>query len=184
MRFIELLNLWVAAGTTFLVLLFVRALLHKVSDVERFKGFLANYGVLPHAWLKAGANFLIGVEGLIIALLITPTLNSVGAVLAMGLLMLYAGVIALNIAKGNVLIECGCGGPAMHLSYGLVLRNLVIACVGLPMVLIQNTKLPLIDTSIAVACGAILYLFYIVAEQLLANFNHIQLLHSKLNDRN
>lgn len=184
MHAIELLNLWVAAGTTFLSLLFVRSLMHKVSDVERFKGFLANYGVLPNAWLSAGANLLMGVEGLIVVLLITPTFNSLGTLMAIGLLMLYAGVIGLNVAKGNMRIECGCGGPAMHLSYGLVLRNLIIACMGLPMVLIQNTKLTLIDASVAVACGAILYLLYIVAEQLLANFNHLQLLHSKLNDHN
>jgi hypothetical protein len=184
MRFVELLNLWVAAGTTFLALLFVRSLMHKVSDVERFKGFLANYGVLPSAWLIVGANVLMGVEGLIVVLLITPAFNYLGALMAIGLLMLYASVIGLNVVKGNTRIECGCGGPAMHLSYCLVLRNILIACMGLPMVLIQNTKLPLIDATVAVACGAVLYLLYIVAEQLLANFNHLQLLHSKLNDHN
>jgi Methylamine utilisation protein MauE len=175
MHLIALLDLWIAAATTFLALLFLRALLHKASDIERFTGFLTNYHVLPQAWLKTASYSLIAGEAFIVALLLTPASNESGVAMAISLLAVYASVIAINVAKGNTRIECGCGGPAMHLSYALVLRNIVIALMALPLLMVAHSQLTLMDTAVAVACGAILYLLYIAAEQLLANFNHTQL---------
>ena len=123
MQFDALLNLWITAATTFLVMLFLSALFHKASDLVRFTGFLGNYQVLPHASVTAAAYGLMVCEGLIPLLLLNPQFKQLGATLAMGVLLLYASVIALNVAKGNFKIECGCGCPAVHLSYGLVLRN-------------------------------------------------------------
>ena len=175
MQFDTLLNLWITTATTFLVLLFIRALLHKVSDLVRFTGFLGNYNVVPHASLTIAAYGLIAVEGLIVLLLVTPQFNQLGAILAIGVLFLYAAVIALNVAKGNREIECGCGGPAMLLSYRLVLRNIVLAAIALSLVFSIYGPIAMTDTAVAVACGAILYLLYVVAEQLLANLNQADL---------
>jgi hypothetical protein len=175
MQFDALLDLWVTTATTFLVLLFARALLHKAADLGRFTGFLGNYNVLPPAGLTIAAYGLITLEGLIVLLLVTPQLNQLGAALAIGVLFLYAAVIALNVARGHREIECGCGGPAMLLSYSLVLRNIAVATIALPLLLGGDSPISTTDTAVAVACGAILYLFYVVAEQLLANVNQADL---------
>lgn len=171
MQFLALIDLWSTTVTTFLVLLFLRALFHKVSDLFRFTGFLGNYNILPESALTVGAYGLMASEALTIVLLIVPQFNQFGATLAIGILLLYAAVIGLNVSKGNFQIECGCGGPAMHLSYGLVLRNLLIAIMALPMLLSIHNEISLVDTVVAAACGAILYSLYVVGEQLAANSN-------------
>ncbi len=171
MQLDALINLWITTATTFLVLLFLSALFHKASDLMRFTNFLGNYQVLPNASLTPAAYGLMVCEGLVSLFLLTPQFKQLGATLAIGLLLVYASVIALNVARGNFKIECGCGGPPMHLSYGLVLRNVVIAAMSLPLAFSKNSPTIFIDTAIAVAAGAVLYLLYVVAEQLLANLN-------------
>jgi len=176
MEFAQLLSLWVVSGTTFLVLLFLRAMIHKLADIERFSGFVSNYQLLPRAWIKQAVYLIVWLEGLIIIMLMIPTLNRAGALMATGLLMTYAIAMLMNLVKGNNQIDCGCGGPAMHLSYGLVLRNAVMAMMAVPSILLPNTQLAIRDTGVAVMCGTILCLLYSVGEQLIANFNHARLL--------
>ncbi|HSH72128.1 MAG TPA: MauE/DoxX family redox-associated membrane protein [Methylophilaceae bacterium] len=176
MELTALLSLGSVAGTTFLVLLLLGAMLHKLGDIERFYGFLANYQLLPEALVKVSAHLLILAEGLIMAMLLIPALNQLGAWMAIALLMLYATAITINLLRGNVHIECGCGGPAIHLSYGLLLRNLLIALVALPSAISSHTQLNFIDAGIGILCGVILCLVYTVAEQLIANFSHAQTL--------
>lgn len=172
MQFVTLLDLWAVTTTTFLVLLFLRALLHKASDLVRFTGFLGNYHVLPRASLTGAAYGLMVIEAAIVVLLLTPQFNQYGAVLAVSVLLAYAAVMALNIARGNLQIECGCGGPPMLLSYALVLRNVVIAVMGLSLLWVVRTPIELLDAAVAVAGGGILYFLYVAAEQLMANSNH------------
>lgn len=175
MQFLALIDLWNATVTAFLVLLFLRALFHKASDLVRFTGFLGNYHVLPQGGLTVGAYGLMASEALIIVLLLIPQFNQFGATLAIGILLLYAAVIGLNVAKGNFQIECGCGGPAMRLSYGLVVRNLLIAIMALPMLLNIHNEISLVDTAVSAVCGVILYSLYAVGEQLAANSNQVHL---------
>jgi len=178
MEFTQLLSLWAVTGTTFLVLLFLRAMLHKLDDIDRFSGFLSNYQLLPQAWIQQAAYIIIGLEAVIIIMLMMPALNWAGAFMAMSLLMIYAIAMLINLIRGHNQIDCGCGGPAMHLSYGLILRNALIAMMALPSVLLPNTQLALVDTGVAVMCGAILCLLYSVGEQLIANLNHARMLAS------
>ena len=171
MQFDALLGLWAATASTFLFLLFLGALFHKASDLVRFTGFLDNYNVFPQAILTVSAYGLIMTEALITVLLLPPQFNQFGAALAIGLLLIYATVIALNVAKGNIQIECGCGGPAIHLSYALVLRNVAIATMTLPLILAEHNPISLTDTAVATVCGAILYLLYVATAQLSSNLN-------------
>jgi len=176
MQLNEILSLCAVTGTTFLVLLFLRAMFHKLADVERFSGFLLNYQLLPQTWVQQAVHLIIGLEGLIILMLMMPALNRAGAFLASSLLLIYALAMLLNLLRGRVQISCGCGGPAMHLSYGLVLRNGLMVMMAVPSILRPNPQLALLDAGVAVMCGAILCLLYSVAEQLMANFNHARLL--------
>jgi hypothetical protein len=175
MQFESFIDLWNVSTSTFLVLLFIRALLHKASDLARFTGFLSNYDLLPQASLKAFTYVLIFIEALTVVSLLFSQFTQIGAAFAIGILLTYAAVIALNVYKGNLEIECGCGGPAMYLSYGLVWRNLAIATMALPLFLIARQPISFTDTAVAIACGAVLYLLYVAIEQLMANFNQFYL---------
>ncbi len=171
----DLLHMAAMAGTTFLVLLFLRAAWHKLADFGRFSGFVADYQVLPAAWVEHAARLLIGLEGLSVVLLLTPALNRLGALLAITLLLAYAAVIAINLARGHVHIDCGCGGAAQRLSPGLLLRNALLVVLALPVAASQVAPLGLFEAAAAIAAGSLLWLIYNVAEQLLANSSHLHL---------
>lgn len=171
MLFDALLKLWATTMTTFLALLFLSSLFNKATDTERFIGFLGNYNLLPQASLNFFTYCLMACEFLIVTLLLVPQANKLGASIAIAILMLYASVIAINVFRGNLGIECGCGGPPIHLSYGLVFRNLAIAGMALPLLFRIDDPIAFIDIAVAVASGALLYLFYLASEQLLANLN-------------
>lgn len=175
MQFESLIDLWIISTSTFLVMLFIRALVHKASDLARFTGYLSSYEVLPQASLTTVTYGLIFIEALTVVLLIVSQFTQIGAAFAIGILLTYAAVIALNVYKGNLEIECGCGGPAMYLSYGLVWRNLAIATMALPLFLIARQPISFTDTAVAVASGAVLYLLYVAIEQLMANLNQFYL---------
>jgi len=175
MQFESLINLWNISTSTFLVLLITRALFHKAADIVRFTGFLSSYRVMPQASLKAFTYGLIFVEALTVVMILVSHFTQIGAAFAIGILLTYAAAIALNVYRGNFEIECGCGGPAMYLSYGLVWRNIAIATMALPLLLIARQPIAFTDTAVAVVSGAVLYLLYVAVEQLIANFNRFYL---------
>ncbi len=172
----QLLHLTAITGTTFLVLLLVISVLHKLSDVDRFSGYVMNYDLIPQQWVKATTYGLIGLEIIISLGLIIPAFNVVATAIAIVLLSSYALAMLINIKRGNTQIECGCGGPVMYLSYNLVLRNGLIILIALPALFAHPTDINMLDTFISVSCGALLFLIFTIAEKLLANFHHSQTL--------
>lgn len=172
----QLIQLMAITGTTFLVLLFVISVLHKLLDVDRFSGYVVNYALVPKQWEKATTYALIGLEIAISLGLIIPTFNGVAALAAIALLSLYALAMLINIRRGNTQIECGCGGPVMFLSYNLVLRNGLIILIALPALFTRSTDISMLDTFISMSSGALLFVLFIIAEKLLANFHHSQTL--------
>src|SRR5262249_42373522 len=128
----DLLRLGVGAASAFLALLFARAALHKVADVPGFEGVLASYGLAPLGLVAPGARILPAAELLCVALLVVPATQSAGATLAVALLGLYAGAMAFNLAQGRTLLDCGCGGAPLALSWALVARNAALIAAALP----------------------------------------------------
>jgi hypothetical protein len=171
----QLLQLTAITGTTFLVLLFVISALHKLADVERFSGYILNYELIPAQWIKGCAYGLLGVEGAISFGLIIPSLNAIATAVAIALLGLYAVAMLINIKRGNVKIECGCGGPLMYLSYKLIMRNLLIILLALPALFSGHANVNTFELCMAVSCGVLLFLILNIAEKLLANFHHSQI---------
>lgn len=172
----QLVQLTAITGTTFLVLLFVISVLHKLVDVDRFSGYVFNYALVPEHWVKSVTYGLIGWEMAISLGLIIPDFNELASVAAIVLLFIYALAMLINIRRGNTQIECGCGGPVMFLSYNLVLRNALIILIALPALFAHPTDTTMLDTFVSVSCGALLFLMFIIAEKLLANFHHSQTL--------
>jgi hypothetical protein len=110
-------------------LLFVSSALHKLRDGPAFRAALTGYALLPAALLPAAARVLVAAEvGIGIAVLV-PGLAPDACRAGAGLLSLYAGAVALNLARGRSAIDCGCGGPGGRRPIGLelVVRNGLLA---------------------------------------------------------
>lgn len=116
-----------------LALLLVVAAAHKLLDFERFRSTLADYRLVPAALVPAAALVVVGVELLLAVGLGLPGLRRRGLQGAAAVLVLYAGAIGVNLARGRRHIDCGCLGAAAHqgLSWWLVGRNLALAAAAL-----------------------------------------------------
>jgi len=118
-----------------LALLFGAAAFHKLRAPRAFAETLGDYALLPIAlvpWVAAalGAGELLLVIGLLV-----PVAVAAAALGGAGLLGVYSGAIAINLARGRRDIDCGCLGPAgrQPLSARLLVRNvlLIAACLAL-----------------------------------------------------
>lgn len=110
-----------------LALLFASAALHKRGEPARFRAQLAAYALLPADRVRSAAGALPWLE-LGTALLLLPVATRPAAGVAAAILLLaYAGAMGINLLRGRVDIDCGCGGTAQPLSWYLVLRNLALA---------------------------------------------------------
>jgi hypothetical protein len=115
----------VAVGV--LVCVFARAAMHKAVDLTIFAHTMGGYRLLPAMALVPVAIGLLVLEMAIVLGLIVPATRPFAAGAALALLSVYAGAIALNLARGNRHIDCGCGGAGQGLSWYLVLRNVLLA---------------------------------------------------------
>lgn len=155
-----------------LSLLLLRSAAHKVSDLASFRVALSNYDLLPDRWVAPGAAALVLAEmsaglGLWLPGWVTPA-----AIVAAGLFLLYAGAIAINLARGRAGIDCGCAGPhhRQRLGGGLVVRNAVLAVAASACALAPAAREILwVDTVTITAGGLTLALLYLAVDNLLAN---------------
>jgi hypothetical protein len=111
----------IAAGT--LLLIFVRGVWHKLTDHPMFRVILENYEIVPAGWVPAAAMAVTAAEAAVALGLLFPATRSLAALSGLTILALYAIAIAINLRRGRVTIECGCGGPGHGLSWILVWRN-------------------------------------------------------------
>ncbi len=118
---------------TALAVLFLAAALHKLRDLARFRATLAAYHVLPPQLVPLGALALAATELGLAITLAAPQLRSPSLVAAAGLLSIYGGAMAVNLARGRRDIDCGCAGPTARrpISSALVVRNAVLAAAAL-----------------------------------------------------
>jgi Methylamine utilisation protein MauE len=118
---VDPLLVWIAAAC--IATLFAHGAATKAFDASLLEQHLAAYGV-PLALLGVAARVLPLVEAVAAVLLLTPW-RAAGALLAALLLLLYAGVMAFHRARGHVL-DCGCGGEPLPVSWALVARNVLL----------------------------------------------------------
>jgi uncharacterized membrane protein YphA (DoxX/SURF4 family) len=116
------LLVWMAAAL--LAVLFAHAALTKWADLALLEQHLAAYGV-PAALLGVARLVVPAMETAAAAALLSPW-RPAGAALAAALLLSYAAAMAWHRAQGRVL-DCGCGGEPLPLSWTLVLRNVALA---------------------------------------------------------
>lgn len=114
-----------------LALILLGAAWHKLSEPNMFLSALAAYRLLPQGLLDVAARGIPLLEIALGAGLLVPATRSL-ALVGVALLMLgYALAIGINLARGRSYIDCGCGGAAHPLSWGLVVRNGVLATAAL-----------------------------------------------------
>ena len=147
--------------------LFLASASHKLRDMTEFRSVLATYRVLPDAvvafaaWLVVVVELAIGVG----MLWQFPVAYLGGA----ALLLAYAGVMTINLARGRRFIDCGCGGATQPLSVGLVVRNVVLAIAALTVLLPAPVRpLGWLDAVCMIAGVLVLGALYAATNQLLA----------------
>ena len=112
-----------------LAALFATAAFAKLRDRRRFDGIVLDYRLLrPRIALRLAAP-LPWLE-LLLAIGLLAGISLAGFAAAL-LLSLYGAAMAINLARGRRLIDCGCGGEPQRLSGWLVLRNAVLAAAAL-----------------------------------------------------
>jgi len=157
-------------------LMFLAAAWHKASDRAQFRVTLLEYQVLPQALVVPAAIALPLLEAALgLGWLAGFPGTGLTAVASASLLMVYALAIAINLFRGRVHFDCGCGFAGksdneQYLSGGLVLRNAVL------IVLALATLWPATDRELGVgdyltllASLLAISLLFAAANQLLAN---------------
>lgn len=119
----------VAAGIVVgaVALILFSAAWHKFSEPHAFLAALAGYRIVPGALLDPLSRTVPILEAALGLGLLVPASRGIALIAAAGLLALYGLAIAANLLRGRSYIECGCGGTAQPLSWGLVVRNAVVA---------------------------------------------------------
>jgi methylamine utilization protein MauE len=154
-----------------LALLFVAAAVPKIRDGAAFRVAVAEYRLVPATLVAAAAAATIATELATAALLAVPASAAVGALVAAALLVVYAGAIAINLARGRRDIDCGCGfGGRQPLGAWLVVRNLVLAGAALATPAVAPSRaLHWVDAVTVVGAVAALGALHAAASALAAN---------------
>ena len=146
------------------VLLFAAAALHKLQAPRRFEEIFAAYGLLPLAFGRRASRAVPLLEAVVAGGLLFTGSRTAAACMGVGLLLGYAGAIAVNLRRGRRDLACGCGGPddRRPIASWMVWRNIGIA-VLLAAVLLPWSPRPLVLTDavtigFGTASGALLYL--------------------------
>jgi hypothetical protein len=149
---------------------------HKLADINSFTHNLKQYQWVPPIHANVLVIGLILAEVICATLLLLPTFQLIGLLLAGALLLAYSGLIALNIYSGNQDFDCGClfGSQEQRLSVSLLWRNAgilllhVIAAIG-----VQFAAPSASDVLISILFGAVTLLIGVIAQQLFRNQSHI-----------
>jgi uncharacterized membrane protein len=114
-------------------LLFLAAAVHKLRDPRRFRRIVRGYRIVPKPFVGAAAVVIPLAELVSATLLALPAGRSAGLTAVAALLLLYAGAIAVNLARGVRHIECGCGPERTRrpISGGTAARNVALAVIAL-----------------------------------------------------
>ncbi|MBV6273260.1 methylamine utilization protein MauE [Alcaligenaceae bacterium CGII-47] len=106
--------------------IFLLGAIDKLRHFTSFEAAAAAYALMPSWLLRPFTVAFVLAEGLAAVLLLVPGNRALGAICALGVLLLASAGIAINLLRGRRNIDCGCGGlsgPPSELSGWLVLRN-------------------------------------------------------------
>lgn len=163
-----------------IALILFAAAWHKFSEPDIFAGALDAYQLLPSIGVMPIARLLPFVEVVIAVIVLIPATRHGGLVAFAWLIAIYGIAIAINLARGRPQIDCGCGGDVHLLSWGLVVRNALLAGIALAMSgpSVDRTYEWLDAVTLVVGVLA-LYGSYLTFDELLRQFGRIAELNGK-----
>ncbi len=164
-----------------IAVIFALAAYHTMREWTKFSGIVEQYRIVPRRLALVAARILPPLEWLAALALVLPNTSRVGAGLGLCLMALFTAAITVNLARGRLAIDCGCGGASgQKLSSGLVVRNLVLAFglvlgwVAPPQGMVDGT------TTIGVIGASLAFTaLYFAANQLMTNFQAFSALGSR-----
>src|ERR1700730_12208844 len=117
MMLVHLTRLVSDACTTLIALTFAQSAWHKLSELDSFTGFVADYQLIPERIVTRVSKVLVAMEAAVPIGLAMDETRATGAALAMAALLIYAAAMMLNILRGRSHIDCGCGRAAQPLHW-------------------------------------------------------------------
>jgi hypothetical protein len=165
----SLTSLLAAALTVFVSLIFARAAWHKLGEFTEFTGFVADYKLVPERLVVPASWAIVGAECASVALQLVPNGRPFGLAIAVVMLLSYAGAMAVNIRRGRTSIECGCGGAVQPLAWSLVVRNGLLAALGLTAIALPLGPMNASDAIAAITSGFAVWVAFLLIEQILSN---------------
>lgn len=140
------------AASVAIGLVFLLAGFDKWRHRRLLPGVIANYRLLPAQLVAPAAAVLPVVEIMVGAGLLFGAAWAAAA--GIGLLLVFAAAMAINIRRGRSFIDCGCGraGLRQPLGWGLVARNLGFVLALVPR-LVPAPGLAAADELIAAVAG-------------------------------
>ena len=129
-----------------LALLFGAASLHKLRHAVQFRHTLARYlqgfAADGHGFEKSLFVIIVGLELAVVFACALPTAHRVAAFVSGGMLFLYATAMAVNLLRGNSLLDCGCTWTSTRQSVrpALVIRNALLALFALVLALPMSNR--------------------------------------------
>jgi hypothetical protein len=119
------------AAAAALSVVFVLGALDKLREPLVFAAAVEDYRLLPRALEAPFARALPWLEAAAGAALLPSATRGVGALLALALLSLVTLAVAVNLWRGRAGMDCGCGGEAVPLGWGLAARNAALGVLAL-----------------------------------------------------
>ena len=156
-------------------LLFLLAAIHKLTGLHEFRAALAAYELLPGALIAPTSIVVPICETLLGAAWLLAIQTEFVALASVVLLGAYTSAIAINLSRGRVHIDCGCGmastaGGDQQLSWGLVLRNMFLIFAALAATLPASERTIGVVDYVTLAAGLLaIVLLYGATNQLLNN---------------
>ena len=155
--------------TAFLVIVLARAGWHKLDRHLEVAGLARGYGVVPDAWAAPIVRALTVAEAAAVLALLVPATRALGGLTAAGLFAGYGALMASAILRGRRRIECGCGGPPQLVSGLTLVRNAVLAALGLAVAALPVATVPPLDALVAIVTASVVAVQCGVLERLAAH---------------
>src|ERR1700759_4979405 len=105
----QLLSVAAEAGRVCVGLVFLLAAVQKAQHWRLLSGVIANYRLLPGWMVPAATALLPPLEMLLAGGLLSAQRGPWPDLAAIALLALFAGAMAINVRRGRIHIDCGCG---------------------------------------------------------------------------
>jgi hypothetical protein len=159
----ELLAALSVAGRVCVGLVFLAAAAQKAAHWRILPGVIANYRLLPRFLVGPAAALLPPLETIVGVALLSAMAISWTLLASIVLLGLFAAAMAINLHRGRVDIDCGCGQSFLKqtLSWSLVVRNAVLAALLLPSLAVMG-PLTLSAVLMGVGTGLAFFLLYLL----------------------